>query len=159
MNHEMKKIYDDFTQEMLIKFKKNLGLDEKDFDAIIFLTLFIFQTENGLNNTLVNLFKKGFDKEQTIHSQLNNEIIVDIIDELTFSSKLNIYEKIVGKYPCYDDLKKGVSFFRELNNIRNKLFHCKLNKITYKGKKITDGTTRFKMMGDFATACGAPPTT
>lgn len=154
MKRKTEKIHDSFTQEMIEIFKTKLRLNQENYDSIIFLTFLIFQTENGLNNVLTGLLKKGFDKEATIHSKLNNEIISDIIDELTFSSKLNIYEKIVSKYECYADLKKGVSFLRELNSIRNKIFHCKLEKITYRGKKITVGKTKLQIIEDYLKAFG-----
>lgn len=153
---EREKIYDEFVKKILDNFRTSLGLlDDSKYNTIIFLSLLILNSERMLSNVLIMLFKRGFSSSSNIFADLGNEMIEKLIYELTFTSKIKIYEEIVGKHKCYSDLKKGASFFRELNNIRNCLFHCKLKEIRYKNKDVNKGQTKHLMIEDLLDAVGA----
>lgn len=75
-----------------------------------------------------------------------------IFEETTFTAKINIMEGIFRGSKRYKDFKKLFSYCREINNVRNQIFHIKLENLTYKGKSISNTETKRKMLKDLIKA-------
>lgn len=145
----IKNMHDNFENAMLDIFKNKLGMSEEGYRSVIFISMLIYYCEKSLEQICSFIIKKG------VISPVANEGIEYIFEELTFMSKIKVYEKLLKKYPTqYKDLIKEVSFYSELNGIRNQLFHCKFNKILYKGKSITGGEAKVLLVEDLVKACG-----
>lgn len=145
----IKNAYDSFESNMLNMFKSQLGINEEEYKAVIFISMLIYHCEKSVENACSIVIKKGVITPRT------SESIDYIFDELTFSSKINVYEKLLKKYPeNYRDLLKGLSFYRELNSIRNKIFHCKLNEILYKGRPVAKQETKLLLIKDMIESTG-----
>jgi hypothetical protein len=148
----MKSIQDDFENKMLSHFRENLGINDEEYRAVIFISMLIYSSEKALEKSSNFVIKKG------VVSPLTAEMIDYMFSELTFTSKIKVYEKILKKYPVqYKDLIKGVSFYNKLNEIRNKIFHCKLKEILYAGKSITKPETKLLLIKDMIKSCGKDP--
>lgn len=145
----MRGIQDDFENKMLVTFREKIGINDDEYKAVNFVSMLIYHCEKGLERICAGIIKKG------VVMPLTDEMIDFMFGELTFTSKINIYEELLNKYPTsYKDLIKGISYYRQLNTIRNQIFHCKLSKILYKGKSITKGETKLLLIEDLIKSAG-----
>lgn len=143
------RINEKFEADIINFFKRSIGINEADYKAIKFVSMLIFFCEKNIEKVCVVSTKKG------IITPLANELIDHAFEELTFTSKINLYEKIIKKYsPENKDVVKGVNYYRKLNIIRNRIFHCKLKDIKYKEEPITKYETRKLMLEDMIKSCG-----
>lgn len=142
-------INDKFESDFIKFFRENIGIDEAGYKAISFVSMLIFYCEKNIEKICMYSIKKGVIISQAV------EMIDYAFEELSFSSKINLYEKLLKKhFPQCKDLIKGVKYYRKLNDIRNKIFHCKLKAIEYKGKSIADADTKKLLINDMIESCG-----
>lgn len=131
-------------------FKNGLKLNDREFESVIFVVTMILYCEKHIEGLCLHIINRQSA------AVINKEINDYIFEELTFSSKINILEKILKKSKCYGKLIKDLGFFRELNQMRNNIFHCKIKNIKYKGKSIIEEDVKFAMVKDFL-ATTEPP--
>lgn len=149
MEAEKKKIYKNLENSMLGIFKNKLVISQNEFDSITFVSMFIYHCEKAIGEICSDIIKKESS------NFITNEMLDYIFEDLTFTSKINIYEKLLRKYPKqYADLIRGISFYRNLNKVRNDIFHCKIKKVAYRGKSIMLGETKHLMIKDMIKSIG-----
>ncbi|MFA5961329.1 MAG: hypothetical protein WC848_01450 [Parcubacteria group bacterium] len=143
---------DKFEAEIIEFFSKSIGIDEADYKAINFVSMLIFFCEKNIEKVCADFIKRG---AIVVTPQVNG-MMEYAFEELTFTQKINIYEKLLKKYFSENKkLIKGASFYREINAIRNKIFHCKFKDIRYRKKyAITEYETRKMLLEDMIKAHG-----
>ncbi len=137
-------IFNEFIKKTAFPlFKNGLKLNDREFESVIFIVTMILYCEKHIEGLCLHIINR-----QPV-AVINKEINGYVFEELTFSSKINILEKILKKSNCYGKLIKDLAFFRELNQIRNNIFHCKIKNIKYKGRSIIEEDVKFAMVEDF----------
>lgn len=137
--------FDEKVQEIVTKL---LGLSKNEAHAISFVSFLIFECEKKVTGAIQAAMK-------TTSGKYNDELFSMAMDQLSFTQKISIYERLLKKYPkSYTDLIGGISFFRKIQNIRNDLFHSRIKDIKYDKKSLIELTVRLKMINDYLEAIG-----
>lgn len=151
MEEKVIKIYRDILEKIdkserddLTKLVKSWSKVSKD---MVFCFYLIVCIESILKKVLEDLLLNSQKLEKKYP-----EFVESIFDETTFNSKINIMEKMFKKSKRYKDFKSFFSYCREINNLRNKIFHNKVKDIRYQGLLISDITTKRKMLKDLIKA-------
>jgi hypothetical protein len=130
------------TSELINLCYDQLNLKREDANALKFTNAFIQLIEEQLTRQLIELSTanpKGFAKV----SQMT-DVTESSIRDLYWGQKIGIVNKIDDKR-----FKSMVSFFREMNDIRNKVFHAKFSELKYDNKNISDIKTQRDMISDY----------
>lgn len=148
---QYKELYEEIknwkTDDLINRVQKMLRINDEDFKIISFCILLIFWTELMLKNNLTDTILNS----QEIKKRYP-ELINLIFDETTFRTKIKIMKFVINKGRRKKEFKDFFSFCQALNNLRNKIFHVKLDKIQYKGLAISDINTQRKMLHDLIDA-------
>lgn len=143
-----KKIENWGTDEMIKKVQEMSGINDKEYKDFSFCILLIFWTESTLKKVLEELLLNSQKPEKQYP-----ELINLIFNETAFSSKIKITEFIINVNPKYkEEYKDFFSYCRELNQVRNQIFHTKLESIKYRGSLISDIKTQRRMLTDLIQA-------
>lgn len=123
------------------------GISKEGFETAQFIFWFIYDMEMRLKELVRDIMikgREGEDKEEI------KKFVEDVFEELTLMGKINLIEKNVKREEDATKFKKLFSVLKELNNIRNTIFHqkVKIEDITYKGEKISERATKNKMIID-----------
>jgi len=153
---KIENLYQKFLEKIKKLDKKSLlkemlrisEIDKDKFSDLSFCILLIFWTELILKKVLNGLLLNAMKPEKRYP-----ELINLILDETTFISKIKITEFIISGNPQYKrDYRDFFSFCKTLNEVRNQIFHAKLNNITYKGLSISKLSTQKAMLKDLIKA-------
>lgn len=137
-----------FDEKMLEIATSLYGVNKSEALSISFVTFLVFECEKKVAEGVEHMMKVTSEK-------VNEQFMSSMLNELTFTGKINTYENMLKQmYPDGHLSLRGISYFRQLNEIRNKLFHCKIKDILYKGKSITNINTRVLMIDDYFIATG-----
>jgi hypothetical protein len=121
--------------------KKSFSLSEDQMDTVEFLSWFIYYAERSLRNILIIVLKGGIKSEDGSYEK----IIEFIIDKFNFTEKIDLYnEASSGK-----KAGKLVSYFRKINQLRNDIYHGRIEDLKYNKADLRQKKTRSKMMFDF----------
>jgi hypothetical protein len=150
-----KKISDDEFDKVLNFIGSSKGTDNliRTFSAAILpksnfdLMILCLSVAIGIEKIFTDVLRSVIDKFTTEHFRCLK--VGDIVlNELTLSSKITIFKKICtkgnGSTKKYDGL---ISFARLINEqIRNNLFHNKIEHINYKGVKLFNNIAQQKLL-------------
>lgn len=125
-----------------------LGLSKSEIHTVSFVSFLIFECEKKITGAIQKAMK-------TTSGKYNDDIFSVVLDKLSFGQKIDVYKGLLKQYPeVYQDLLKGMSFFGEMNRIRNELFHAKIKDIRYKKHPVLELSVRLRMIGDYLKAIG-----
>ncbi len=126
-----------------------LGLSKNEIHAVSFVSFLIFECEKKITGAIQKAMK-------TTSGKYNDDIFSGVLDKLSFGQKIDIYQGLLKQYPeIYKSLIKGTSFFWEINDIRNELFHSKIKDIKYKKHPVLELSVRLRMIDDYLKAIDA----
>ena len=131
-----------FDKKMFELVTNIYGINESQALSISYVMFLVFECEGFIARKIESIMKLST-------RETNVEFITTVLDELTFTGKINIYENLLKENPLEKNLLQSISYFRQINDIRNKLFHCKISSILYKNKPITDIYTRIRILQDY----------
>ncbi|MBI2047856.1 MAG: hypothetical protein HYT27_01835 [Parcubacteria group bacterium] len=145
---EIKKL--DTTEKLLKLFPmmEILKTDEQNFQSILYVSSLILVLEKTLTFIIAGGIKSGITKELR-----DPEIIEFAIGELTLNSKIKILEQVIRENKKLGNrYKKLIAYLKEINAIRNQIFHSKLKNLRYKSCFIADIKTQHNMLLDYLNA-------
>jgi hypothetical protein len=114
------------TDELINLCYQQLNLKKEDADAVRFANAFIQFAEENLTRQLIELF--------SVRSTAPSAM----------TQKIDIVHAIGGKR-----FKPMISFLRQMNAIRNKVFHAKFSELKYKKENISNVKTQRAMFFDY----------
>lgn len=132
------------TDKLIDFFYEQLNLKKEDANALKFTNALIQFTEEQLTRQLIELLiTKGFAKISK-----RTDVMESLIRDLDLTKKINIINNIdATRY------KSMISFLRNMNDLRNKVFHAKFSELKYNGKNISAIKTQRDMIYDYIMAC------
>jgi hypothetical protein len=136
--------------------KKGCSLDDEKISEVNFIFWFVYYVERKLKDSISNpvltyIKSKGFSGDlNTVSNYIDS-----CMDELTFTSKINVYQAIMKGTKFEPKVKKYVNFCRELNTIRNQISHNKVEVLLYKNRPIKNRTTKEEMIRNFYDSMGS----
>lgn len=123
-------------------FDRRYKLGEKEISTVNFVFWTITYLEKRIQEVLLDL-------TQTRLANLPEyEMISDAFDELTFGSKINVFEKTLKRVAI--DRKKFISILREMNQIRNLIAHNKISNLKYSGSLLSKREIKIKLISDIS---------
>jgi hypothetical protein len=141
-------LIDTLDTDSLIKYykEKRLQLTEEEYKAIIVCTLLIFEIELMLKKIAVD----GITKPLPLKFKNIKFYEFLFTDKLTFKDKIDVIEWVITKGKTQKTKwKEFLKYCRDINQLRNKLFHVKLDQLKYKGNSILELRTQRQMLKDF----------
>ena len=144
LKENIKMVPDEKLVSLLPKYKEN------SYESIItaeFVFWLIYDIEARLKELARRVMIQGRDGDDLIEIE---QFVEDVFDEMMLTGKINLVEKNLKRQGDKKQFAKLISVLRELNGIRNTIFHQKIavEEITYMGKRIGDRNTKEKMIID-----------
>jgi hypothetical protein len=124
-----------------------LGVSQNGINAAQFVFWLVYSVEMDLKDLarkVMTLGREGADQEEI------GMFVEDVFDELTLMGKINLVEKNVKREGGSNKFRPLFSTLKELNSIRNQLFHPRDNieNILYRGNSISERRTKNQMIED-----------
>ncbi|OGI26046.1 MAG: hypothetical protein A3J76_05545 [Candidatus Moranbacteria bacterium RBG_13_45_13] len=124
--------------------KTRFKLSDDQMDTVEFALWHIYYVERSLGDVLVKILKGGIKSNDGSYE----ELIEYLIDRLFFTEKINIFEKASST----NRPKNLLKYLRKINNIRNDVYHGRIDNLKYDGKNLTSRETKEKLIDDLDSA-------
>ncbi len=154
------------NKEELERFKKNVEeipeeslvcvipvvrkISKEAFDTAQFIFWLIYGVEMQLKEIARDVMTKN--RKDQDYNEIK-QFVEDVFEEMTLMGKISLIEKNLKRENQHKNFKNLPSILKELNNIRNTIFHQKtdIQNIKYFGKIISERSTKNQMIVDLTT--------
>jgi hypothetical protein len=140
------------TQELienLIKMNEvNGNLSRSEVDTFIFCFLLILYLEKIIEKSLCEALLDALKSEAK-----DPELVNLLIKERYFGEKIEIFERTIEGSTLWERSKDFISICKNVNyDIRNNLFHFKLNELKYRNSNVSNTEIQNKIITDLISA-------